>query len=259
LHIKCSFVYFRLSQPEIRSVSRTSRLETIQNLRERVYQLERSSNRPVRGSVLSTGSALDQLLPEKGWAAGTLIEWLSEGEGSGAATLAFAVTAELLRHGGALIVIDGEREFYPPAVAGRGIPLERTVVVQPRGPGEALWALEQALRSRAAMVVFARIGASDDRILRRLQLAAETGGGFGFLVRPAICRKEPSRAETRWWVETTPAPRQPSGWRLRASVLHQRGGAAGEGIELELSHEASLMRAISPLAGAALPPRAAGA
>jgi protein ImuA len=234
-------------------VSRTSRLEIIQNLKERLQQVERST-RPA--PVLTTGCALDRLLPGEGWAGGTLVEWLGEGEGSGAATLALAVTADLLRHGGALVVVDAGREFYPPATA---IPPDRTVVVQPRDAGDALWALEQALRSRAAAVTLGRVGPAPDRVFRRLQLAAEAGGGLGFLLRPADCRAEPSRAGARLWVEASPGPRRPTGWRLRAVVLHRRGGAAGAAVELELSHETNLVRPTTPLARPALPTRAAGA
>ncbi len=239
-------------------MSRTSRLEVIHHLRERLQQLERSA-RPAREILPATGGALGQLLPGKGWAAGTLVEWLSDGDGSGAATLALAVAAEILRPGGALVVVDGEREFYPPAAARPGVPLGRTVVVQPRDAGDALWALEQALRSPAAAVVLGRVAAGNDRVFRRLQLAAEGGGGLGFLLRPAGCRAEPARGAVRLWVEAAPAARQQAGWRLRAVVLHRRGGAAGEAVELEMSHEASLVRPAPPLARPALPPRAAGA
>jgi protein ImuA len=237
-------------------VSRTSRLEIIHNLRERLQQLERS-DRPARTSGLVTGSALDQLLPGQEWSAGTLVEWLGEGDGSGAATLALAVSTELLRHGGALVVIDSEREFYPPALTGAG--LERMVVIQPHDASAALWATEQALHSRAVAVTLARIGPGSDRVFRRLQLAAEAGGGPGFLLRPARCRTEPPRGVARLWVEAAPEPRPLSGWRLRILVLHRRGGAAGEAVEVELSHEARLMPASAPLARPALLARAAGA
>jgi hypothetical protein len=185
-----------------------------------------------------------------------LIEWLSAEEGSGAATLALAVTAELLQHGGALVVIDGKREFYPPAAASLGIPLERTVVIRPQSDGDALWALEQALRSRAVTVAFSWIEIANDRALRKLQLAAEAGGNFGFLLRPAACRTEPSWAEVRLWVEASSALHPSSRWQLRALVLHRRGGASGEVVELELSHEASLVRLVPSLAHPALAPRA---
>jgi hypothetical protein len=241
----------------MRSVSRSSRLEIIHHLRERLHQLEQS-HRPAREVLRSTHSALDQLLPGKRWAAGTLIEWLSKGDAGGAATLALAVAAQLLERGGAFVVVDSKREFYPPAAASLGIPLERTVVVQPDGASEALWALEQILRSPSVAIACCWIDALSDRVFRRLQRAAGVGGNLGFLLRPAACRAEPTCAEARLLVHTLAAPRQSSGWRLRVLVLHRRGGAAGEAVELELNHEASPVRLVPTLAHSALPPRATG-
>ena len=45
------------------------------------------------------------------------MEWLSEGTGSGAATLALIAAREACRAGGVLAVLDAERSFYPPAAA----------------------------------------------------------------------------------------------------------------------------------------------
>lgn len=82
--------------------------------------------------VLATGILpLDRLLPEQGIRPGTLVEWLFEGEGSGAGTLAFTAASNLLRPGGACVVVDSGREFYPPAADRLGIDLSRTIVVRP--------------------------------------------------------------------------------------------------------------------------------
>src|SRR5207249_1094082 len=104
------------------------------------------------------------------------------------------VIARRLQTGDYLVVLDSKREFYPPAAAGLGVPLERTILVQPASASDALWALEQALRCRAVAVALAWIDALHDRAFRRLQLAAEAGGSLGFLLRPAACRAEPSWA-----------------------------------------------------------------
>src|SRR5262249_5078330 len=131
-------------------MSRTSHLELVRNLRERLQQIE-SCHRPAGEQAVCTGTALDRLLPRKGLEWGTLIELLHD-EGSGTVTLELTITARLLQQGGALVVMDGKHEFYPPAAASLGIPLERTVVVRPHGERDALWAWEQSLRSSAATV-----------------------------------------------------------------------------------------------------------
>jgi hypothetical protein len=143
-----------------------------------------------------------------------VIEWLGRGSGSGAAALALAATCRDLPDGRALVVVDPQREFYPPAVAPWGVDLARVVVVRPERAApaggiadpscvstEALWALEQALRCRGVGAVFCRWGPLDDRAARRLQLASEHGGGVGVLVRPACYRRQPSWADVRLLVQ----------------------------------------------------------
>jgi hypothetical protein len=236
----------------------TSRPELIASLRERLRQLENEGRPPTEGPTAPTETALDRLLPDHGLPWGALTEWLSDGDGSGTATLALAVSARLLRDGGALVVVDRQREFYPPAAAALGVPLPRTVLIQPDTVRDALWALEQSLRSSAVAVAWCWLGSLDPRVFRRLQLAAEAGGGLGFLLRPAACRAEPSWAQVRLLVEAAPAPRPSSaGRRLRVQLLKGRGAAGGKAVELEVRHEADPVRVVAPLADPAPRPAAA--
>jgi hypothetical protein len=224
-----------------------ARADLLRNLKERLSQIEHS-HRLVQGTTFSTGiSQLDRLFPGKGLEWGTVIEWLSEGEGTGAATLALAVAANVVKRHGAFVVVDGQREFYPPAAAGFGIPLEQTVVAQPGSAREALWTLEQSLRSSAVAVAMGWIERLNDRTFRRLQVAAETGGSLGFLLRPVVCRREPSWAEARLLVKGLPqsGPCLSPGRRWRVELLHGRGAAGGGVVELELSDEAGNVRLVS--------------
>jgi hypothetical protein len=291
-------------------MSQTSRAELIRDLRQRIRQVERAHRSAPRERVnedehaltLSRSHFLTSPLSHVMDRSGALIEWLSDGEGTGAATLALALTPRLLQNGGALVVIDSaahrhqaapteaavrqhdkadaaQREFYPPAAAALGIPLEQTVIVRPASARDALWAWEQSLRSGAAAVALGWVETLNDRAFRRLQLAAETGGSLGFLLRPASCRAAPSWAEARLLV--TPGVRSqesgvsnsrfassltPDSWpltpgfrRLRLEVLHCRGGAEGQVIELELSDEADSVRLAPRLANPASAARAARA
>src|SRR5690242_9807019 len=68
--------------------------------------------------TISSGSpGLDRLLPQAGWPRGSLVEWLSEEPGSGAATLALVAAREAHAAGGAVVVVDRTGTFYPPAAA----------------------------------------------------------------------------------------------------------------------------------------------
>jgi len=79
--------------------------------------------------------------------------------------------------------IDTAGDFYPPAVVQLGLPLERLLVIRTKRNVDALWVCEQVLRCQAVAAVVLPIRAMDAYVSRRLQLAAEAGGGLGFLLR----------------------------------------------------------------------------
>src|SRR5262245_29946220 len=109
-----------------------ARSDVIQRLQERIDGMERSRLSVADRCGTSTGFPdLDRLLADGDLRRGTLIEWLSDTPGSGAATLALCIAARLLRDEGAFVVIDKAGEFYPPAAADLGIPLDRTAIVRP--------------------------------------------------------------------------------------------------------------------------------
>jgi len=245
----------------------SARSELIRDLKEQLRRWE-GVERGGDALILSTGApALDQWLPHGGLTPRSLYEWLAEGEGAGVATLTLVLAARLQADGGALVVIDAEREFYPPAAAHLGVELARTVVVQPANARDALWAWEQALRSPAGCLVWGWLERLEDSALRRLQLAAETGGSLGFLLRPAHCRRQASWAEARFLISPAAGSEDPGrisverrsldprlsfdhspGRRLHLELLHCRGGFGGGAILLELHHEAGHVHLAAQLA-----------
>ena len=179
----------------------------------------------------STGCpALDRLLPGGGLARGSLVEWLADEPGSGAAMFATVAAREAQRDGGAVVVIDQDAGFYPPAAAAWGLDLASTIVVHPSSDADQRWAIDQALRCPHAAAVLAWPRRLDGRTFRRLQLAAEASGAVGLLVRPAAAQREPSWAQVRWAVAPRPTPREVAGeqWQLALRLLRVRGGASVE-------------------------------
>jgi cell division inhibitor SulA/protein ImuA len=86
---------------------------------------------------------------------------------------------------------------YPPALTERGLGLTRVLVSRPLAGPKVLWAMEQALRSGACGAVLAWTEAGDAHALRRLKLAANEGGGLGFLFRSLRYHAQPSPATVR--------------------------------------------------------------
>lgn len=204
----------------------------IGELSRRLRQLERS-HRPLSRAKVTTGCrALDRLLPGRGLVRGSLVEWLGDGPGSGAGTLALVAAREACRSGGLLIVVDRDGTFYPPAAAVWGTDLQNTMVVRPENDKDECWSLDQALRCRHVAAVVAWPSRLDAHTFRRLQLAAEDGGCLGLFVRPQAVRGDPSWADLQ--LSVSPQASQ-AGWRLVVQLLRCRGRFGKSEIELEIN------------------------
>lgn len=221
--------------------------DVLETLRERIREIEGVRDRGVLDAGRSTGFAnLDRLFPGGGLRPGTLVEWCGGRDGSGALTLALTVAGRLVKDDGVVVVLDGDRDFYPVAAAGLGVPLERTIVVRPGDPAAEVWAWEQALRG-PGVVALGRVRTVNDRLIRRLQLAAEAGGGFGFLVRPPGARAMAWGA-TRVMVEGVAGAGPGIGWRLRVRAARGLADARQAATEVELGHEARAVPVAAELA-----------
>jgi hypothetical protein len=118
----------------------------------------------------------------------------------------------------------------PAALAQAGIVLERLLLVRADTPS-SLWAAEQLLRCPHIGAVLAWPVVLDDRQVRRLQLAAEAGGGCGMLYRPAAAASTPSPAALRLRLHAADAGigihiQKSRGGHARALVVHTASAAA---------------------------------
>ena len=204
--------------------------------------LWRASSARATTRALPTGfRRLDERLPGGGWPLDTLIELLLPAHGVGELNLLVPALRTLGHQG------TGPRRWiawlgpphlpYAPALAGAGLDPATMLVVQPRVPrgglqrglssqsplrssDPTLWAMEQALRSRACAAALGWVDAAEGQALRRLKLAAEEGGSLGFLFRPLHRADEPSPAALRLSLE-------PRGRVLDVWLLKCQGGRPG--------------------------------
>jgi hypothetical protein len=169
---------------------------------------------------LPTGfAALDEELPGKGWPRSGLIELLVSRFGSGELYLLMPALAALTRAAAARWCVWVAPPLMPfaPALASRGIALERVAVVSGAHP---LWAFEQALGSGACDAALAWARQPKAREIRRLQLAAERGRTLGVLFRPRRAAREASAAVLRLGLE-------PAGAGVRVTLLKARSAHRG--------------------------------
>lgn len=214
-------------------------VSTVQTLRQQIRHLETAGRRD-GGHRISTGSAtLDAGLPDGGLVAGTIAEWLTVSRGHGALILSLLAARSACAGGGALVVIDGDHSFHPPAAVAWGIHPDNVVVLRPpSGERTALfWAIDQSLRCPAVAAVWGSLGRIDPRWQRRFQLSAESSGALGLFVRPLSVREDPGWSDVQWQVgpdrQPPAAPRPPGPFpgdsfarRMVVRLLRVRGGAA---------------------------------
>jgi protein ImuA len=207
-------------------------------------------------------NAIDRYLPQGGLAGGALHEFVPE-ESATPATFGFVV-ALLTRlaspppEGGRIRIlfilpVYGFRDYGRPhghGLRALGLDPTRLILVETAHRKETLWAMEEAVRSRAPAAVAGFIDKLDLRTSQRLHLAAADCGLPLFLLRPAD-GLESSAAATRWRVGTAPAARDRFGlivrsrWRL--TLERCRNGRTGEWmVEYDhVAHRFSLAAALA--------------
>ncbi|HET6555635.1 MAG TPA: translesion DNA synthesis-associated protein ImuA [Dyella sp.] len=162
---------------------------------------------PLPGSNESTGwPALDVALPTGGWPEHAMTEILLPVDGVGELQLVLPTLARMTQAARQVMVISPP---YLPCVAGweaRGVVMSHVDIVQ-AAARDVLWAAEQCLRSGSCAAVLAWPQQADDRALRRLQVAADTGKALAFVFRDVRHAVQASPASLRLELESQPAPR----------------------------------------------------
>ena len=198
-------------------------------LRESIALIERGGTAGRHGAVPLGLSAIDDLLPGGGIATGVVHEATGSAAGGFVAMLAGRLAGPVLW----CVTARSQTELHGPGLAAFGLDTRRLVVARCANRQDMLWAMEEGLRDPA----LAAVVAEPDRPValtasRRLQLAAETGGVTGLVLRrgTAEAALSPSAVFSRWRVDSAPvlgipgAPEEGARWRIE--LLRCRGSLA---------------------------------
>src|SRR5688572_753879 len=216
--------------------------------------------------VFTTGlRAIDELLPHNGFARGAVHEVRADpkhgtprffalllAKSAASAACGFAdgraAVCETASGGaaaragsGTIVWCDPRGELYPPAVATMGIPLDRLYVLHPTTAADHVWALAECLRCRGVGATVAPVEKLSRIEARRLQLAAEQGGGAGILLRPLDRTASIYAAATRWLVAPMRGERTVQRWRVQ--LIHGHGGRMGQTVVLEYHRDTRIVQA----------------
>jgi protein ImuA len=200
----------------------------IAELRQTLQRLERPAGLDGGpGSVALGIAAIDAALGG-GLARGALHEISAAGEAHAGTAAGFALAAcsRAARKAAIWIVEDmalaESGAPYGPGLDSFGLAPERLLSVAAAQPRDLLWAMEEALRCRAAGAVIGELrhGAIDSVAVRRLSLAASASGALALLLR-ASPPHDASTAATRWIVSAAPDA------SLTARLTRNRRGPLG--------------------------------
>jgi len=140
---------------------------------------------------------------------------------------------------------------YGHGLAQLGLDVGRLILIETRTDKDALWALEETLRSRAVATVAGAIeGGLDLTSSRRLNLAAAPQRTPLVLLRGAKATRA-SAAATRWRIAAAPAAHDRFGafahWRWQVALERCRIGRTGHWL-IEWNHVAHRFRLVEGLA-----------
>ena len=191
----------------------------LEKLRAGICGLSHALLEKPRTTIQTSFQSLDAILPGGGLPLESFVEILSEGDGSNALSFALRIARRALAQRANWAVVDTEAIFYPPAAHAFGFDEKRLILLRPRADDDA-WAFTQLLQSIDVGVCFWVTRRMDNIVFRRLQLAAERGGGLGFVLRPLSAMRKPCWAGLRLKTVYLPNASNP---RLRVHVLHASG------------------------------------
>ena len=167
--------------------------------------------------TISTGhETLDEVLPGNGWPMGAVTELINDTAGCGELSLLVPALARLGRQNERVAMIDPPWIPCPSALHGRGLALEKLLLINTQSKSESLWACEQVVRGMSGGAMLAWPDAPSFSEIRRLQLSAKSTRKTVFLFRDRKAASASSPATLRLQLTTDDGD-------LRVKVLKCRG------------------------------------
>ena len=156
----------------------------------------------------STGFAsLDAILPGQGWPQKGLMEVIVPCWGTGELQLLMPLMRDVIAKGQWILWVSPPFQLYAPALEQAGIDTEQILVVDlDTSCKDALWTMEKALQNQHCGLVLAWQNWLPGKVLRRLQLAADTGDTLGVLFKHNDSKYSPS--QVRLQIKDIPSPDQ---------------------------------------------------
>lgn len=168
-------------------------------------------------SISSGYQQLDNQLPAAGWQPGQLCEIYHRGLGAGELSVVLPALAQLSQRSKWVLWVAPPAMPYAPALEAAGVNIQRVLVVHPKSHQEALWCLEEGLKSGHCSAVLGWLYEWQKAPIRRLQLAAQSSAAYCWLWPQLEMDNSGSPAALRLSIERdTP-------WTIKAQFHKRRG------------------------------------
>jgi protein ImuA len=218
-------------------------VESVGSVSERASVSSRPSSQAQPSTLLSLGTP-DAVL-QGGLGLGELHELSPATSLHSGAALGFALALSVLHPASRGTIVFVQQDFAALETGmlsglgcdAFGLDPARLLVVRASSPRDALWAMEEALKTRGIAAMIGELAedgkAADLTATRRLSLAAQKCGGLALLLRQRPM-PQPSAAATRWQVAAAPGSGDGFGGLARTgfrlSLTKNRRGACGSWI-----------------------------
>lgn len=181
----------------------------------------------------STGfSNLDEILPGRGWPEKGLMEVVSPQWGMGELQLLLPLMRSVIKQGKWILWIAPPHAVYAPALAQAGIDTAQILIVDLKTScKDALWSMEKALQTENCGLVLAWQNWLPSPVLRRLQLAADTGNTLGVVFKKNDSVNSPSPIRLKIKESST---RRDLFSAAEVTVVKARGNFRPRTVELDL-------------------------
>lgn len=234
------------------------RAETLRQLRQSVAKIDASVHAltTLRAPLSLDGAVIDQTLGG-GLAYGALHELAPGLPVDAGAAAGFALALAARSQSRVLWLQTGFGQMESGALYGLGLeqfglPLDRLTILTAARGEDVLWAMEEALRSRAVRIVIGEMPderlSDDGSTARRLSFTARDAGTLGLLLRPRPVLA-PSAAATRWQIAAAPSEPDAFGGLGRTafdlSLTKNRRGPVGRWRTAWDHHERAFQPALS--------------
>lgn len=180
------------------------------------------------GTFRTGHAAIDALLPDDGLPRGAVHEVIPADDRTPPTLFASILARAAIKDGGAVVWSDQRMAVYPPALAMMGFPIDRVFLLRAGMPADEVWALAECLRCKGVAATISSPARLSPVEARRLQLAAERGGGIGVLIRRSGASAHYAAA-TRWVVSPMRGDAGVQRLGLHAGIGGRRDRDAGIG------------------------------